>query len=123
MFESVSPDRGADALNRAARMFYVVATLTYVGNCLTLILAIAGHRFVGPVRPTLNFLFAGMAVATGRGIDGQKSWAKWAGYGLGVLELWNFPLGTIVGAAVLVFIHRASKAGLFLSAGTSAPPS
>jgi hypothetical protein len=59
---------------------------------------------------------AGLSWITGRGIDDQKPWARTVGIVLGLLELLNFPIGTVIGVAVLIYLNRASKAGLFASA-------
>ena len=56
---------------------------------------------------------AAAALQTGRGIEQRKRWAKSLGIALGVLELINFPIGTVIGVAILVYINRANKAGLF----------
>jgi hypothetical protein len=107
-------------LTRAARIFYVLAALITIGSLLLAIFALTGDHSVNLFRLVINLLFAGAAYATGRGIDNQKVWAKRVGYILGALELLNFPIGTIIGIAILVYIHRASKAGLFSARAASA---
>jgi len=61
----------------------------------------------------VNLLLAGAAVATGKGIENARPWAKWVGILLGLLELANIPIGTIIGVAILIYLNRAIKAGLF----------
>lgn len=40
----------------------------------------------------------------------------------GVLLLLTFPIGTLVGIFVLIYVYRASKAGLFNPPATAAQP-
>lgn len=115
MFESVTPDRGADGITRAARIFYVLAVLIAISNALFLVIAIVDERSWRPMSVAINVAFMIAAWLTGRGIEQQRTWAKWLGYALGIVELVNVPIGTVVGVAVIVYIHRASKAGLFVS--------
>lgn len=113
MFESVVEDPGADGLRRASRIFLVVAVLIALGTILSTALAIAGdHSFRLPIL-IVNLGLAVVAYLTSRGIEAQKNWAKWTGIVLGILELFNFPIGTVIGIAVLVYLNRAIKAGLF----------
>src|ERR1700682_1832566 len=113
MFESVTPDPGPDGLIRAARIFYVAAALSAAASVIFVILAFTGDRFSTPLRLLSDFAFAGLAFVTGRGIEPQRRWSKWLGYAFGVFELFNIPIGTVIGGAVIIYIHRASKAGLF----------
>ncbi|MGZ4811004.1 MAG: hypothetical protein ACXV7D_16895 [Thermoanaerobaculia bacterium] len=113
MFESVTPDPGAVGLARAARIFYVIAVLAGGASVIFLIFALMGDRTYTPIRLASDFGLAALAFVTGRGIDNQKTWAKWTGYVFGIVELVNVPIGTVVGIAAIVYIYRASKAGLF----------
>jgi len=115
MFESVTPDPGEDGLRRAARIFNVVAVLGAIGAVLFAVAALSSGTF-GVIAAIRMFLYAAMAALawlTGSGIDAQKVWAKWLGIVLGVLELLNVPIGTVIGVAILVYLNRAIKAGLF----------
>jgi hypothetical protein len=120
MFESVSRDPGEDGLQRAARIFYVLSVLGLIATVLFVVLALSsgslGVRSV--IRVLLYAVLSGVAWVIGKGIDAQKVWAKWLGIALGILELFNFPIGTIIGIAILVYLQRAMKAGLF----SPAPP-
>lgn len=115
MFESVSSDPGEDSLRRAARIFYVVAVLGVAGAVLFSVLAVMNGSFgvIAVIRLFLYLAMAALAWLTGTGIDAQKPWAKWLGIVLGILELFNVPIGTVIGIAILVYLNRASKAGLF----------
>jgi predicted membrane channel-forming protein YqfA (hemolysin III family) len=114
MFESVVPDPGADALKRAARIFFVIAALSVIGSALFLLVAAMGGAF-RPLQLVIYLGFGALAYFTGRGIEDQRPWAKWAGITLGILELLNFPIGTIIGVAILVYLNRAIKAHLFVA--------
>lgn len=113
MFESVRPDPGPDGLARAARIFYVVAVLSAAASVIFLIFALRGDRHYTPFRLSTDFGLAALAFVTGRGIENQRAWAKWLGYAFGALELINIPIGTVIGAAAIIYIHRADRAGLF----------
>ena len=113
MFESVTPDRGVDGITRAARIFYVLAIVIAITNAFQLAIVIVDGRPWRPMSLAINVAFIIAAWLTGRGIERQRTWAKWLGYALGAVELMNVPIGTVVGIAVIVYIHRASKAGLF----------
>lgn len=112
MFESVRPDPGPDALARAARIFYVVAVLSAIGSVIFLTFALMGDRHYTPLRLSTDFGLAAVAYITGRGIENRRRWAKWLAYAFAVVELINIPIGTVVGIAVIIYVHRASKAGL-----------
>ena len=120
MFESVLPDPGEQGLIRAARIFYVITALIVLSTAIFAVVAVTGDRSVSFIRLGINLVFGAIAFATGRGIEQQRSWSKWVGYILGFLELLNFPIGTVIGIAIIVYIHRASKAGLFSPATSAA---
>jgi hypothetical protein len=114
MFESVTPDPGADALARAARIFYVIAALSVISTVLLVIVGVTGGR-LRPIQLAIYLMFGGIAYVTGKGIEDQRPWAKWVGIMLGVLELLNFPIGTVIGIGILVYMNRAIKAKLFVA--------
>lgn len=120
MFESVTPDPGQDALRRAGRIFRVIAVLIALGSVLLAIVAITGGGSVRIPVFLLNLVLAATAWVTAGGIEEQKNWARWIGVVLGLLELVNFPIGTVIGIAILVYLVRASKAGLFASSPPAA---
>lgn len=120
MFESVTRDPGAEGLDRASRIFYVIAALITLSTVLLVVLGLTGGRGIRPVGIVVNLIFGVVAFVTGKGISEQRTWAKWIGIGLGIVELFNFPIGTVIGIAVLVYLRRAIKAGLFKSVPSSA---
>ena len=115
MFEAVIGNPGQEGLDRAARIFYVIAILGLIGTVLFAVLALLSGslRVLDLLRLLLYVVLSAVAWITGKGIDGQKVWAKWLGIALGILELFNFPIGTVIGVAILVYLNRAIKAGLF----------
>ncbi len=119
MFESVTPDPGADGLKRAARIFYVISALSVVASVLFLALGATGGG-LQPIQLAIYLAFGAIAYVTGKGIEDQRPWSKWVGIALCVLELLNFPIGTVIGIAILVYLNRAIKAKLFVASPTSA---
>jgi len=107
MFESVVTDSGDDGLRRAAKTFRVAAAMIALGTAFLTVTDPHLLRFI------VNAALAIAAWAIAQGIDDRKPWAKRAGYVFAVLALFSFPFGTVVGIALLVYLRRASKAGLF----------
>jgi hypothetical protein len=118
MFESVTPDPGAEGLQRAARIFYVIAALSVIAAAGFLILGVIAGG-LQPIRVAIYLMSGAIAYVTGKGIEDQRPWAKWVGIALGILELLNFPIGTVIGIAILVYLNRAIKARLFVPGPTS----
>jgi len=113
MFESVRPDPGSDGLTRAARIFYVLAVLGGIITALRL-LGFFGSPFgIGLAGLLMSAACAILAFVTARGIENQRPWAKNLAYAQGFLSLLNLPIGPIIGIAILIYVSRASKAGLF----------
>ena len=113
MFESVAKDPGTDGLTRAARIFYV---LTVLGAVTLAVRVYQLFQYVS-VQRIVMLLFAALSMTlayiTAKGIDEQRPWARLLAYIQGFICLLNFPIGTVIGIAVLVYVSRASKAGLF----------
>jgi len=120
MFESVTPDPGQDALRRAARIFRVIAVLIALGSALQAVLVLTSGRSLSIPVLLFNLVLAAVAWVTAGGIEEQKNWARWVGIVLGLIELLNVPIGTVIGIAILLYLVRASKAGLFSSATPAA---
>jgi hypothetical protein len=121
MFESVVADPGSDALRRAARIFRVVAVMLVLGTIFVSVMAIVSGGSARPVTIVVNALLAAWSWVTATGIENQKNWARWTGFLLGFLELFSVPIGTLIGIWVLVYLARASRAGLFAAAKQPPP--
>lgn len=121
MFESVGKGSGDDALDRAVRIFEVLTVLAAFGAVLRLIGLIGAPALENGVMFTLALVLGLLAWFTARGIEAHRPWARALAYIQGLFWLLNFPIGTVIGIAVLVYVRRASKAGLFVRAA-SAPP-
>ena len=91
----------------------MLAALSVIVTVLLVVVAVTGGG-LRPLQLVLYLVVGAIAYATGKGIENQRPWAKWAGIGLGILELLNFPLGTVIGIAILVYLNRAIKAKLFV---------
>lgn len=113
MFEQLVPDKGDEGLVKAARIFYVLTGFAVLAFALSLLLLFSGDADVN-ILGLLQLAVSGLlSFITARGIEAQRPWAKWSGYVQGVLALFNFPIGTIIGVAILIYLNRADKAGLF----------
>jgi len=117
MFESVRRDPGEEGLTKAARIFYVLAVLATIVALLELGLAVADGRPPRLHAIVVDFILAGACVVIGGGVDRQRRWALWLGYLVAALELFNVPVGTVIGIALIVYLYRANKAGLFTPPG------
>jgi hypothetical protein len=114
MFENLTPNKGQEGLTKAARLFYIITGFAAIGLTMSL-LSLLGDEPGGLSFFSLaHLLIAGaLAFITAKGIESQRPWAKWLGYVQGFLLLLNVPIGTVIGIAVLIYINRAAKAGLF----------
>lgn len=116
MFESVRPDPGGEGLTKASRIFYVLAVLGAIGALVQLGLALADHRPLPILGMAADAVLAVVCVVVGNGIDQQRPWARWLGFAVAAIELLNVPIGTVIGIVLIVYLYRASKAGLFNAA-------
>ena len=119
MFEQLTHDPGEQGLDKAARIFYILAVFNLI--------AIPASFVLYGSRPALLVLMVVISLASAlvayivaRGIERQQNWAKWLGTGFAVLTMLNVPIGTIVGVVTLVYLNRAAKSGLFATGGSSA---
>jgi hypothetical protein len=119
MFHLVTPDPGTEALSRAIRLFIVIAGFGALGAVLRLLSAVSEPSAEAAAMFVVVTVSSTLAFITARGIEAQRSWARSLAYVQGIWLLTSVPIGTIMGIAVLVYVRRASKAGLF---GTSAQP-
>ena len=119
MFESVTEKPAEKALDRAAMIFRVLGTFACIALALGLVMRLSGDRRYGFFALAWYATFAALAFVTAVGIDRQQLWGMRLGYTLGFLSLINIPIGTVIGIAVILYIQRASKAGLF---GYRSPP-
>lgn len=52
-------------------------------------------------------------VAVGWGLLALKSWARWVAVALSVLRLFFFPIGTVIGALIIVFLLQKEARDAF----------
>jgi len=119
MFDSVTPDPGNEGLSRAARIFIVIAVLGAIGTVLQLLTVVSTPTAEAVITALLAGVSSVLAYITAKGIEAQRPWAKRLAYVQGALLLLNFPIGTLIGIFVLVYVYRASRAGLFAPAAQS----
>ncbi len=112
MFEQLNPDPGEKGLEKAGRMFYIIAALNLLAIPLFFVAYSDRPAAFAMTATVMSLITAVLAFITPRGVEAQRKWAKWLGIVLAILSLPNIPLGTIIGIATLVYINRASKAGL-----------
>jgi hypothetical protein len=115
MFESVVPDPGNDALTRLARIFLVLTVLGVLALVVRVFGFVAHRNAAEAVMLAVAAISPALSYVTSRGVEAQRSWAKILAYVQGFLFLFNFPIGTVIGIAVLIYVSRAAKAGLFTS--------
>jgi hypothetical protein len=113
MFEQLVPDKGNEGLERAARIFYVVTGFAVLALALRLLLLFSTSAERSDFVLFQLAISGVLAFTTARGIEEQRPWAKWLGYAQGFLTMFNVPIGTVIGIAILVYLNRADKAGLF----------
>ena len=112
------PIRGLTVSSVPRGIFYVIAALSVIAAVGFLVLGVMAGG-LQPVRVAIYLMSGAIAYVTGKGIENQRPWAKWVGIILGILELLNFPIGTVIGIAILVYLNRAIKAKLFVPGPTS----
>ena len=112
MFEQLNPDPGERGLEKATRMFHIVAILNLLAVPLAFIVYSDETLLLRIVTAGISAVAAVLAYITARGVEQQRRWAKRLGIVLAMLLLLNVPYGTIIGIAILVYVNRASKAGL-----------
>jgi hypothetical protein len=121
MFEDLTPDKGEQGLIRAERIFLILAILTGIIFLVDVLRFVSGSP-IAPVTLVELVVSCILSFVTARGIEAQRPWSKWLGYVQGVLFLFNFPVGTAIGIAILIYIYRASKAGMFVRPIAALPP-
>ena len=114
MFESVYQHKGERGLERASRIFYVVAVFDALSLGLAAVMIVAGSPVYSRSQIVFITLAGVLALITGKGIEKQRWWAKWSGYLMAIVLLRDIPIGTVIGIASFVHIFRASRAGLFV---------
>jgi len=114
LFESVTRDPGNAGLERATRIFYVLAVLGVFGFGIRVLALLRGGpdgmTLIGAIIALVSTV---LAFFTARGMEAQRPWSRNLAYVQGALSLLNVPIGTIIGIAVLIYVSRADRAGLF----------
>lgn len=113
MFESVTKNPGEDGLARASRIFYVLTVLSAITLAVRVYQLFSYVTTMKIAMLLFAALSAALAYVTAKGIEEQRPWARVLAYVQAIVCLLNVPVGTVVGIAVLVYVSRASKAGLF----------
>lgn len=113
MFEQLNPNPGERGIERAGRIFYILAVINALAVPLSFFMYKDRPLLVALVASAVSLVTAVLAFMTARGMDAGRKWAKWLGIALAVLSLFNVPVGTVIGIAILVYINRADRAGLF----------
>ena len=106
-----------DGITLVAVYFFVVAGLLALGALATVLiplipLSVGGMPFGGAMALLIVFglgflVVGGLAVLhliVGLGLLGRKEWARWLAIILSLLGLFNFPIGTVIGGLIIVFL-------------------
>ena len=119
---------------KTARLCILVQSWIYVAlAAIILFLFIAGGAMIGisgesgstiggllfGVFGLIFALLVGLSAVIGfitaKGISGKKNWAKIVGIILAILNLSNFPIGTILGVLILIGLFDSESASWFES--------
>jgi hypothetical protein len=113
MFESVDQNPPQSSLLTAVRLFYVVAILPLVGLGLQFVLDPHGLVIEWLVRLVFLLISGAFAIVVAQGLEKRKRWARTCAYAECALLLFGFPLGTILGVLLFLYVLKADRAGLF----------
>ena len=115
-----------DGIKLIAIYHFVAAALWLLGALAVLLIPLV--VVAGPYAPPsdrlvvlslfgLIFLvlcaLAVLFLATGIGLWRRMEWARWAAIVLAILGLLNFPVGTVIGLAILWFLLREDVVAVF----------
>ncbi len=112
MFNQVDGDEGTEALQKASMVFYAsagssVLALLFMGFGSGIGLGLDGAFL------TVVLLSGILAFVTARGIENRQEWAKYLGYLQSFLAVFNFPIGTLLAVASVIYLRKATNAGMF----------
>jgi hypothetical protein len=60
-----------------------------------------------------GLLYALVATAVGLGLLAYHPWGRWGAIVLAALTLFNFPLGTVIGVAIIIYLLQPRVRALF----------
>lgn len=60
-----------------------------------------------------GLIYSFVATAVGVGLLVYHPWARWGAIAVAALTLFNFPIGTIIGAAIIVYLFHPKVRALF----------
>lgn len=121
MFEDLKPksaeERGdtdpESIVDKIVIFFYIVGALSLIAAARAL-WAIGGPQFLSYAGPFfwLSLAIAVLSFATAPALNSRKQWAMYTGVAAAMLSLPRFPIGTMIGIALLVGLWRIHKGGV-----------
>jgi hypothetical protein len=123
MVRDAEARRGGILLRVAGLIFYLLAVQALMTAGVGLQVFLAGGFATDLLLPGASGLLAVCYVAVGFFLRRRRVWARNFAFAFASVSLFAYPVGTVLGAIVLVCIHRANRARVFgpRRTGTVAP--
>lgn len=114
--------RGRLLLQIAGFIFYLMAVQALMTAGVGLNVYFAGGSSADLLLPAASVLLAGCYVVVGFFLRRCRVWARNFAFAFAAVSLFAFPVGTVLGALVLLFIDGANRARVFPGRIQPAPP-
>jgi hypothetical protein len=113
MVRSAQARRGSPLLRVAGFIFYLLAVQALMTAGVGLNVYFAGGSSTDLLLPAISALLAGCYVAVGFFLRRQRIWARNFAFAFAAVSLFAYPVGTALGALVILCIDRANRARVF----------
>ena len=113
MVRSALARKGGLLLRVAGFIFYLLAVQAIMTAWVGLKVYFAGGLSTDLLLPAASTLLAGCYATVGFFLRRRRIWARNFAFAFATVSLFAFPVGTALGALVLLCIHRANRASVF----------